>query len=225
MKKEILPLVFLVSLSFGGTINAQDYTVSPEENGGFKNEGNDMRVMENRFEKRREMRQERRNGEMSPIMMQGGTTTETNRENQLRMRNATSTERVAEVRTETLERARERVTRLMSSTINRLEKISDRVESRIEKQKNAGLDVVEAEKLVADSKMHLEEAKMSLESIKQIDTSTGKLKDNLQNLRKLAGETKKHLKNARESLSKAVIILAKNSGNKSPTNTIETPSN
>jgi DNA anti-recombination protein RmuC len=184
-----------------------------------------MRVMENRLEKRREMRQERRNGEMSPIMMQSGTTTETNRENRLRMRNATSTERVAEVRTETLQRARERVTRLMSSTINRLEKISDRVESRIKKQKNAGLDVVEAEKLVADSKMHLEEAKMSLESIKQIDSSTGKLKDNLQNLRKLASETKKHLKNARESLSKAVVILAKNSGNKSPTNTTETPSN
>ena len=103
------------------------------------------------------------------------------------------------------------------ATIERLDKIMLRVNSRIEKIKNGGGNTTIAEKFVADAKTELDVAKALLlglsitadttVTLEASATSTTRAKVSLEALRKSAKELEAHLKNIHNNLEKAVGSL------------------
>ncbi len=100
------------------------------------------------------------------------------------------------------------------ATISRLSAIAVRLESRITKVKNAGVDTTVSEKFDAEAKVHLSEARVSLTKMTALASTTASIEANsttasttlgaMIELRKVANETQKHIEEARKSLEKAL---------------------
>jgi hypothetical protein len=104
-------------------------------------------------------------------------------------------------------RKAETVLRFMSATVDRLEKIADRIDSRIEKLKSAGGDTSESEEFVAEARVDLANASASLEALVDIELSGETFQENFQRIRTIAAEAKEHIRSARENLVNAVRLL------------------
>lgn len=122
-------------------------------------------------------------------------------------RQASSTEKRIVKQQNVAKRQAEQAGKVISATIERLDKIIARLESRIAKIKASGIDTTVAEGFVAEAKTHLSEARKSVEAFASIDLSADKAKDNFAKVRARAAEAKTHIKAAHESLTKAIRSL------------------
>src|SRR3989304_2308879 len=118
---------------------------------------------------------------------------------------------------ERVENRFEKMNARFQATIERLEGLVVRVQSRIEKIKNAGGDILVAERYVNDAKVSLEAEKVLLISLKttaeatvaleNATTTRAQAKVSLSALAKIAKDIEKNLGSARKSLEKAVGSL------------------
>ncbi len=122
-------------------------------------------------------------------------------------RKASSTERRIEVQQSVAKRLANHAKEMFGAMINRLEKLADRVQSRIEKVKSAGGNTTESERFLADARVHISEAKTSLEAFVSVDLSADKLTENFSRIRGVGTQVKTHLKEAHTALVKAVRAL------------------
>jgi len=122
-------------------------------------------------------------------------------------RKASSTAKRIEMQQGLAKRKAEHTAKVLMATIERLLKLVGRVESRIEKMKAEGKDVVESERFIAEAKAHLSEAKASLSLFTSIDLSGEKARDNLSKVKEAATTVKTHIRAAHQSLMKAIRSL------------------
>src|SRR3989344_5211282 len=120
---------------------------------------------------------------------------------------ASSTERRVEMQRNLAKRKAEHTARVLTATIERLEKIIVRLESRIAKVKALGGVTTETESFVAEAKNYLSLAKLSIITFSSIDLSGNKARDNFERVRPLAAEVKGHIREAHTSLMKAIRSL------------------
>ncbi len=104
----------------------------------------------------------------------------------------------------------------VGATIDRLQNIMDRVNSRIEKIKNAGAgNTAGAQKYVADAKTSLDKAKASFESMKNAvnsmtsgaNATASSTSEVVKSLKSMEKDVEKNLQSTRTSLSKAIGSL------------------
>lgn len=97
-----------------------------------------------------------------------------------------------------------------NTAVDRLTKIADRIDSRIAKIKATGKDTSSAEKLVADARAKIEQAKGDIVKIPGLVTdgiATTTPKEKFGSLRSTAETIRKELEGAQSSLTKAVKVL------------------
>src|SRR3989344_6534265 len=126
-------------------------------------------------------------------------------------------EKRADMAKKRVENRFEKMNDRFQATIERLGGITSKIQSRIEKIKNAGGKTEPAEKFMAEAKVHLDLAKASLVSLKAAaeteisleadSTGAAKAKDTLAVMRKIAKELETHLRETRVALEKAVGSL------------------
>ncbi len=126
---------------------------------------------------------------------------------ELEAHRASSTAKRIEIQQNIAKRQVQRAGKVLSATISHLENILARVESRIAKVKAEGGATAESEGFVADVKVHLSAAKTSLAAFSSIQITSDKASENFQAVRNAAAEVKEHLKEAHESLMKAIRAL------------------
>ena len=114
------------------------------------------------------------------------------------------TEALKEVVTKQTENAK----RVMTATVERLEGIALRIDSRIEKVKARGGDTSEAERLVAQARTNLDSAKVKIEALATIELTGEKVEDNFKIVREAGKEIKDLLKSVHEDLVSAVRSLS-----------------
>jgi len=122
-------------------------------------------------------------------------------------RRASSTERRIEWQQDIAQRKTSFVTRVMLATIERLEKIALRIESRIAKIKDGGGDTEESERYVAAAKTNLADAKVVVESFANIDLSSDRAQENFERIRTAAAEARELIRAAHQNLMLAVRNL------------------
>lgn len=122
-------------------------------------------------------------------------------------RKATATARRIEVQQNIAKRQVEHVRRVMLATIERLETIIERIESRIAKHEAEGKSVGESKEFVAAAKANLLDAKVKVEAFSSVDLSSDKAQDNFQRIRAAAGEARDLIKEARQNLMNAIRSL------------------
>ena len=130
---------------------------------------------------------------------------------QARLKLASSTEKRAENLGRKISKTLQNMVDRFEATITREETIMAKINSRIEKIKVLGGQTADAEKLVADAKIHLGEAKTAIEVLKKIvsvaigeenASSTARIKKETQtNMKKAAMEVEKHLRELRNASS------------------------
>ncbi len=131
-------------------------------------------------------------------------------------------DRVSSTTAQRIENRFEKIAIKYLRTIEREEAIMAKIVSRIEKIKVNGGNVVEAEKLVAEAKVHLEEARTAYATLKTAAvntdnaTSTKQMLDNMKTSAKLV---EKHIREAHKSLQKIVGVLRGVSGLRNATST------
>lgn len=109
----------------------------------------------------------------------------------------------------------DKMTARFEATIVREESIMARISSRIEKIKSAGGKTEVSEKLVAEAKIHLSEARTAYENLKVVVnaaisaevTASTTTRANLEGIKKATAEVEKHLREAHKALVKAVASL------------------
>ena len=116
--------------------------------------------------------------------------------------------RVASSTTNKIERQFEKMTKKYLSTIEREKAIMGKIVSRIEKIKSVGGNTVEAERLVAEAKIKLDEARASYETLKTVaisaDTFEKITKETLVDMRDATKAIEKQLRGAHNLLQKTV---------------------
>ncbi len=122
-------------------------------------------------------------------------------------RKASSTERRVEMQRSLAKKKADHTSRVLTATVERLEKIILRVESRIAKIKAQGGVTAESEAFVAEAKNHLTLAKANIVLFASLDLSGEKAQENFEKVRALASETKGHIREAHTSLKNAVRAL------------------
>lgn len=106
------------------------------------------------------------------------------------------------------ERRVENAARVILATIERLEKIINRIESRIAKIQARGGATSEAEASVALAKGNLADARASVNAFINIDLSSEIAQDNFEKVRAAAAEAREHLRAAHRNLMMAVRSLS-----------------
>ncbi len=139
----------------------------------------------------------------TPVRVRGEARTE------MEVRKATSTERRVEMQRGLAKKKAEHTSRVLTATVERLEKIIARVESRIAKIKSLGGVTTESEAFVAEAKNHLSLAKGKIALFASLDFSGDKAQENFEKVRALATEVKGHIREAHTSLKNAVRALGK----------------
>jgi hypothetical protein len=129
------------------------------------------------------------------------------RRGEIETRKASSTERRIEMQQGVAKRQAEHAAKVMTATIERLDKIVARVESRIAKVKASGATTTESEGFLSDARVHLSEARTSLSAFTSIDLSADKAKINFEAIRTAGAKVKSDIKAAHESLMKAMRAL------------------
>ncbi|MEK9171626.1 MAG: hypothetical protein AAB782_00090 [Patescibacteria group bacterium] len=122
-------------------------------------------------------------------------------------RKASSTERRVEMQRGLAKRKAEHTARVLTATVERLERIIVRLESRIAKVRGNGGAVAETEAFVAEAKNHLSLAKSSIALFVSLDLTGQKAQENFERVRTLAAEVKGHIREAHTSLMKAIRSL------------------
>lgn len=135
------------------------------------------------------------------------TASSTERRAEMESRKASSTQRRVEMQQSLARKQAVRAARVFSATIGHLENILERVESRIAKVKVGGSTTPESEAHVADVKVHLSEAKSALTAFTSIQITSDKASENFEAVREAGKEVKEHLKEAHQSLMKAIRSL------------------
>lgn len=148
----------------------------------------------------------------APVSAQGVRATGT-----AQMKNASTTEARAELKLEIVKRKASQTLRVMSGTVTRLENILARLESRIEKVKADGSDVVDSETFLAEAKKHLQMAKDEIALFVSIDFSTGTLRENFDKLKSAALDVKLHIREVHTNLMKSVRALRPGQANTNAT--------
>lgn len=120
---------------------------------------------------------------------------------------ASSTARRIELQQAIAKRAAEHTGKKLLATIERLEKLADRIDSRIEKIEAAGGTASTSERFLADARGHLSKARVALEAYSSVDLSGTRLADNFERVRAAAAEVKEHLRLAHRSLVDAIRSL------------------
>src|SRR3989344_3543684 len=105
------------------------------------------------------------------------------------------------------ERKVEHVTKIMLATIERLERIIVRIESRIAKEARGG-SVSESKSFVAAAKVNLSDAKIVIETFSSIDLSSEKAQDNFEKIRVATSEAREHIRATHNNLMLAVRTLS-----------------
>jgi len=138
---------------------------------------------------------------------------------EMEARKASSTARRVEMQQGIAQRQMERATKVFTATIEHLENILARLESRIAKVKAEGGVTTESESFVVETKVHLTAAKTSLVAFSSIQITSDKASENFEAVRTAGGEVKAHLKEAHQSLVKALKALKGVRNNESATST------
>lgn len=141
------------------------------------------------------------------------------------VRQASSTAKRVEMQRGLAKRKAEHTARVLTATVERLEKIIVRLESRIEKVKANGGATAESEGFVAEAKEHLSLAKASIALFASVDLSGDKAQENFERVRLIAVEAKEHIREAHTSLMKALRALGKTRTEANATSTVEVNGN
>ena len=118
-------------------------------------------------------------------------------------RQASSTARRIAMQQDVAKRKAEHVTKVITATIERLENIILRLESRVTKVKDSGRSTTEAEGYIARAKGDLAEAETSVAAFTGLDLSAEKLQDNFELIRAAAQDAKEHIRSAHTNLMNA----------------------
>ena len=127
--------------------------------------------------------------------------------NNIAERKASSTERRVDIQINLAKRKVEFVKRVILATIERLEKIMARIESRIVKVEERGGDTNEAKGFIALALDNLVDARVAVDAFVNLDLSSDKARENFELVRAAAAEAREHIHAARENLLKAIRSL------------------
>lgn len=149
------------------------------------------------------------NGNASVTPVEVKTRAETNAEVRAgaQSRQASSSEARTEMQTSVAKRKAANTERVFSATVDRLEKIADRIESRIAKFEDKGAPTTDAVKFLAEARAHLDLADTSISAFASLDLSGELLRDNFAKIRTAASEAKMHIREAHTSLMMSVRSL------------------
>jgi hypothetical protein len=147
-------------------------------------------------------------------------------------------EKVADLVKNRVEKRFGQMFRRLQATIEREEGIMARVVTRIDKVKAEGGKTADAEKFVAEAKMHFDEAQTALDNLKLTAQASASLevsetgaavtppatttKQTLENLKKSASEVEKHLREGHKALENAVKSLRGSGEKPKATTTVPT---
>jgi len=126
---------------------------------------------------------------------------------QIEEKRAEMTQKRAEFQKEIAQRRVENVGKVTLATIERLEGIADRIQSRIEKVAEAGNDTSESEAYLNAARADLEAAKASVADFDDLDLTSDNAQENFDLIKVSATEAKDHIRSAHENLKNAVIPL------------------
>ncbi len=104
-------------------------------------------------------------------------------------------------------RKTEQTKKVVLATIERLEKIIVRLESRIAKVETAGGAASESKEFVVAAKVNLSDAKASAGALVGIDLSSEKARENFERIRAAAAAAREHIRDAHRNLMMAVRAL------------------
>ena len=123
---------------------------------------------------------------------------------------ATSTDKAARreaFQKEIAKKKAEKTARVMAATVERLEKLLTRIESRIAKIKAEGGVTVEAEVAIAAAKADILKAKAEIAAFATLELSGDNAQENFERVRTVAKEVKEIIKSVHTNLTKAVRSL------------------
>ncbi|MEX2013712.1 MAG: hypothetical protein WD897_02245 [Parcubacteria group bacterium] len=101
----------------------------------------------------------------------------------------------------------ENAARVILATIERLENIIVRIESRIAKVKARGGLTAESERFVAVAKVNLSDARVVVGTFAGVDLSSERARENFERIRTAAAEAREHIRAAHQNLMMAVRSL------------------
>lgn len=132
----------------------------------------------------------------------------TRSQSEMEMRKASSTQRKVDLHLNVARERAGKVLRGLNATAERLERIIERVESRISKVRADGGVVTESETAIASAKNHLSQAKASISAYASIQfTASSTVRENFQQVKSAAAEAKMHLRETHKALVEAIRSL------------------
>ena len=126
---------------------------------------------------------------------------------QIEEKRAEMTEKRAEFQKEIAERRIENTSRVILATVERLEGIADRIQSRIEKVVEAGNDTTESEAYLNAARADLLAARESAADFDDLDLTSDNAQENFDLIKVSAAVAKDHIRSAHENLRNAVSPL------------------
>ncbi len=129
------------------------------------------------------------------------------RKNMREAHRASSTTRRLELTQSIAKRAAEHAAKLMTATVERLEKIAMRIEARIVKVKANGGITTESERYLAEAKVALSEAREDIREFLAMPVTSERVSENMHALRALAVDIKEQLREAHALLVQATVSL------------------
>lgn len=127
---------------------------------------------------------------------------------QVEEKRAEMTQKRAEFQKEIAKKRLENTSRVTLATIERLENIADRIQSRIEKVTEAGNDTTEPVAYLNAARADLEAAKASVADFENLDLTSEDAQANFELIKVSAKEAKDHIRSAHENLKNAVKLLS-----------------
>lgn len=137
-------------------------------------------------------------------------------------RKAAVKEKVDAKRKAQIKQIAERTIKRLSAAVLRLEKLSDRLESRLDKLSAGGVDVSKSKELLAAARAKIAEAKAGIDEAKaEIETalSSESPKEAFQKVREITGAANEKLKEAHKALVSAISSASAKGGLKKATTT------
>lgn len=127
--------------------------------------------------------------------------------NNIEQRKASSTERRLEMQLSLAKRKIEHVRRVILATIERLERIITRIESRIDKIQERGGNTAEARGYVTLAKGNLVDARVAVDAFANLSLSGDSARENFETIRAAIAEAKEHIRVAHRNMMMAVRSL------------------
>lgn len=127
---------------------------------------------------------------------------------QIEEKRAEMTQKRVEFQKEIAEKRLENTSKVTLATIERLEGIADRIQSRIEKVAEAGNDTTESEAYLNAARVDLEAARTNVADFENLDLTSDDAQANFELIKVSAKEAKDHIRSAHENLKNAVQPLS-----------------